>query len=109
MTKSVDPDETARYEPSHLDLHYLHRYLFVSRAVRVKGIFIQFEDLLPFTCFPAHQAPTEEKSSLKGKNLLSRGANSLLLEQIPIHKGSKTRLTQLTLVLLNKLRCHTHF
>ena len=27
MTNSVDPDETARYEPSHLDLHYLQRYL----------------------------------------------------------------------------------
>ena len=24
---SVDPDETARYEPSHLDLYYLQRYL----------------------------------------------------------------------------------
>ena len=23
---SGDPDETARYEPSHLDLNYLHRY-----------------------------------------------------------------------------------
>ena len=29
---SVDPDETARYEPSHLDLHCFHRYLFVYRA-----------------------------------------------------------------------------
>ena len=27
MTNSVDPDETARYEPSHLDLHGLQRYL----------------------------------------------------------------------------------
>ena len=25
---SVYPDETARYEPSHLDLHCLHRCLF---------------------------------------------------------------------------------
>ena len=24
--KSVDPDETARYEPSHQDRHCLHRY-----------------------------------------------------------------------------------
>ena len=30
MANSVDPDETARYEPSHLDLHCLHRYLFWS-------------------------------------------------------------------------------
>ena len=28
MTNSVDLDETARNEPSHLDLHCLHRYLF---------------------------------------------------------------------------------
>ena len=30
MANSVDPDETARYEPSHLDLHCLHRYQFRS-------------------------------------------------------------------------------
>ena len=34
MPKSVDPDETARYEPSHLDLHFLQRYLYWS--VRMK-------------------------------------------------------------------------
>ena len=28
MTNSVDPDETAHYEPSHLDLHCLHKCLF---------------------------------------------------------------------------------
>ena len=28
MANSVDPDETARYEPSHLDLHCLHMYMF---------------------------------------------------------------------------------
>ena len=27
---SVDPDETARHEPSHLDLHFFHKYLFWS-------------------------------------------------------------------------------
>ena len=27
MANSVDPDETARYEPSYQDLHCLHRYL----------------------------------------------------------------------------------
>ena len=26
MANSVYPDETAHYEPSHLDLHCLHRY-----------------------------------------------------------------------------------
>ena len=27
MASSTDPDEMAHYEPSHLDLHFLHRYL----------------------------------------------------------------------------------
>ena len=27
MASSVDPDKTAKYEPSHQDLHCLHRYL----------------------------------------------------------------------------------
>ena len=31
---SVDPDETARYELSHLDLHCLHRYLFWSAMLK---------------------------------------------------------------------------
>ena len=30
MANSVDPDETARDEPSHLDLHCLHKYQFWS-------------------------------------------------------------------------------
>ena len=37
MAISVDSDEIARYEPSHLDLHCLHRFLFlVCRAERIK-------------------------------------------------------------------------
>ena len=28
LANSVDPDETARYEPSHLDLHCLQRRLY---------------------------------------------------------------------------------
>ena len=27
MSNSVEPDETAHYEPSHQDLHCLHRHL----------------------------------------------------------------------------------
>ena len=34
MANSVDPDETARYKPSHLDLHCLHRYLFWSARLK---------------------------------------------------------------------------
>ena len=30
MANSVDPDEMACYEPSHLDLHCLQRYLYWS-------------------------------------------------------------------------------
>ena len=33
MANSVDPDETARHEPSHLDLHCLHRYLSWSAGL----------------------------------------------------------------------------
>ena len=32
MANSVDPDETVPYEPSHQDLHCLHRYRFWSAA-----------------------------------------------------------------------------
>ena len=31
---SVDPDETAHYEPSHLDLHCLHRYQDLSTGLK---------------------------------------------------------------------------
>ena len=34
MANIVDPDETARYEPSHLDLHCLQRYVFWSTGLK---------------------------------------------------------------------------
>ena len=34
IANSVDPDETARYEPSHLDLHCLQRYLYWSAGLK---------------------------------------------------------------------------
>ena len=34
MTHSVDPDEMAHYELSHLDLHWLHRYMFWSARLK---------------------------------------------------------------------------
>ena len=34
MTNSVDPDEMAHYEPSHLDLHCLQRFLFCSARLK---------------------------------------------------------------------------
>ena len=33
MSNSGDPDETARHEPSHLDLHCLQRYLIWSAGI----------------------------------------------------------------------------
>ena len=40
MASSVDPDEMAHYEPSHLDLHCLHWYLYRSTGLtELKGIF----------------------------------------------------------------------
>ena len=41
MTKSVDPDETAHCEPSHLDLHCFQRYLYQS--VGMKGLTLKFQ------------------------------------------------------------------
>ena len=53
MANRVDPDERARYEPSHLDLHCLQRYMYWS--VEIKGLrkmlhwqgnaFVDFVDL----------------------------------------------------------------
>ena len=34
MTNSVYPDETARHEPSHLDLHCLRRNMFWSAGIK---------------------------------------------------------------------------
>ena len=36
IANSVDPDETAHHEPSHLDLHFVKVYVLVCRAERVK-------------------------------------------------------------------------
>ena len=36
LINSVDPDETAHFEPSHLDLHCLHKYLYWS--IGLKGL-----------------------------------------------------------------------
>ena len=36
VANSEDPDETTHYEPSHLDLHCLHKYLY--RSTGLKGL-----------------------------------------------------------------------
>ena len=50
MASRVDPDEMAHYEPSHLDLHCLHRYLFWSTGL--KGLFFHLQIL--FVSFQIH-------------------------------------------------------
>ena len=49
----------------------------------------------PPTPPPPHPAPSEESSTLKGKNLLPKEANSFLLEQKHFQMGDKTILTDL--------------
>ena len=34
VANSVEPDETARHEPSHLGLHCLQRYMFWSAGLK---------------------------------------------------------------------------
>ena len=34
MVNSADPDETAHYKPSHLDLHCLQSYLYWSAGIK---------------------------------------------------------------------------
>ena len=43
---SADPDKTARYKSSHLDLHCLHRYLLVCRNKRVNVNCLALIDIL---------------------------------------------------------------
>ena len=40
MSNSIDPDETAHYEPSHLDLYYLQKPILSPMAVKEKEIFL---------------------------------------------------------------------
>ena len=49
MSNSVDPDETAHYEPSHLDLRYLQKPIIIDYgSERVKlNLFIM--SFLPLT------------------------------------------------------------
>ena len=42
MANSADPDETARDEPFHLDLHCLHWYLFWSARMPTGIIFMLY-------------------------------------------------------------------
>ena len=39
MANSVDPDETARFDPSHLDLHCLHSYCRAGISLLLRNAF----------------------------------------------------------------------
>ena len=120
---SVDPDETARYEPSHLDLHCLQGYLYwsVGRkrlisgqrrtcfAVSIMSPRLNFLTVRRFVkhsascCFRRTNTLSEEVtlskwfasllkvSTLKGMNLLRRGANSFLLESTAFQRGFRSQ------------------
>ena len=42
MSNRIDSDEMTHYEPSHLDLHCLQRYIFLSAGS--KGEMIHFQE-----------------------------------------------------------------
>ena len=41
ISNSIDPDETAHYEPSHLDLHCLQKPMLLPIAVKVLTVFAE--------------------------------------------------------------------
>ena len=49
MVNRLVPDETTRYEPSHLHLHCLCRYICWSTGL--KGLKLQSKSLPHFVCF----------------------------------------------------------
>ena len=50
MANCVDPDETAHYEPSHLELHCLHKHLFWSTRLKRLNDFFFIILLLTLHC-----------------------------------------------------------
>ena len=56
MTNSVDPDETAHDEPSHLDLHGLQKYLYWSAGMEGLSLCIIYLGSRPGTSKSSHSA-----------------------------------------------------
>ena len=54
MANSVDPDETARYEPSHLDLRCLQRYLYWSVGMNGLSGYDLYNIAITFLLFCSH-------------------------------------------------------
>ena len=64
MTNSVDPDETARNEPFHLDLHYLQRYLYWF--VWMKGLMTKYSYIKKILKVVVHHCPMKSNRALDG-------------------------------------------
>ena len=69
MTNSVDPDETDRYEPSHLDLHCLQGYLFWSADITE---LVVCNDNIKKTSMKIKQTKEKKKKRKKEKRLNKR-------------------------------------
>ena len=75
MSNSVDPDETAHYEPSHLDLHCLQKPVIIDcGSVRINSDVASMKLIL----FSLESLPKNRGYTFKGKNLLPQGTNPLL-------------------------------
>ena len=63
MANNIDPDEMAHYEPSHLDLHCLQRYLHLLFFCAERETILLCRKLIPMYlhCFKI-------RSTLEGKN-----------------------------------------
>ena len=55
MANSVDPDETAHYEPTHQDLHCLHSYLVWSAGLKWLMQIISDVKAIAGTCSQKHE------------------------------------------------------
>ena len=100
MANNVDPDEAARYEPSHLDLHCLQMYIFLYWSVGMKDS-IYFVDCLPvftkekifatFYLLLCALSPFGKGSTPKKKKLFPMRANSFLFPFVvdPFPEGNE--------------------
>ena len=66
IANSVDPNETTHYEPSHQDLHCLHRYLVWSTGLKGERV----------------KAFKAGKSSVKNDSCLARLKTSIIKTNI---------------------------
>ena len=75
------------YRLKGLDTFFHHLPHFLFAFLNTKPLLKTFTTLP--VCFSEHQTPSEKGSTLKGKNLLPRAANSFLLEWTYFKKRAK--------------------